>query len=189
METKTKSQAGKTYLQPGHAAARPRLGRTGRTRRPRPGSPQGSRPERTPRLTARSLSQLTPKGLSPAHGLDSFSPRLVPLTDSLAKLQLPQPHLLGLGSHLLPGRQSLHSCRHCLRLQLIAEQPKVRHLGALLGEALIGLGKHDSLGPQRILDVALTVEEQRLGGAHVRKFLRKENRTLQRMPWSRKVYI
>jgi hypothetical protein len=90
---------------------------------------------------------------------------------------------------LLLGRQSLRSCRHRLRLQLIAEQPKVRHLGALLGEALVGLGKHGSLGPQRILDVALTAKEQRLGSAHVRKFLRKENRILQRMLWSRKVYI
>jgi hypothetical protein len=66
---------------------------------------------------------------------------------------------------------------------------KVRHLGTLLGEALIGLGKHGSLGPQRIPDVALTADEQRLGGAHVRKFLRRENRILQRMPWSRKVYV
>jgi hypothetical protein len=58
-----------------------------------------------------------------------------------------------------------------------------------LGEALIGLGKHGSLGPQRIPDVPLAAEEQRLGGAHVRKFLRRENRILRRIPWSRKVYI
>ena len=52
----------------------------------------------------RGLSQLTPKGLILAHGLGSLAPRLVPLTDDLAKLQLPLLHLLGLGSHLLPGR-------------------------------------------------------------------------------------
>jgi hypothetical protein len=52
----------------------------------------------------RSLSQLTPKGLSPAHGLGSLAPRLVLLADDLAKLQLPLLQLLGLGSHLLPGR-------------------------------------------------------------------------------------
>jgi hypothetical protein len=100
-----------------------------------------------------SLSQLTPKRLSPAHGLGSLAPRLIPLADSLAKLQLSLPHLLGLGSHLLPGRQSLRSCRRrlcpcrrCLRLQPVAEQPKVRHLGAPLGKALIGLGKRGPLG-------------------------------------------
>jgi hypothetical protein len=55
-----------------------------------------------------------------------MTPGLVPLTDDLAKLQPPQLHLLGLGSHLLPGRRSLFSSRHrCLRLQLIAERPKV----------------------------------------------------------------
>jgi hypothetical protein len=52
----------------------------------------------------RSLSQLTPKGLSPAHSLGSLAPRLVPLADDLDMLQLPLLHLLGLGSHLLPGR-------------------------------------------------------------------------------------
>jgi hypothetical protein len=35
-----------TYLRPGRAPARPRLGRTGQTRRLRPGPQQGSRPER-----------------------------------------------------------------------------------------------------------------------------------------------
>jgi hypothetical protein len=109
---------------------------------------------------------------------------------------LPLLHLLCLGSHLLPGRRSLRPCRRCLyprrrclRLQFITEQSKVCHLGAPLGEALIGLGKRGPLRPQRIPDVALAADEQRLGGAHVRKFPRKENRILQRMPWSRKGYV
>jgi hypothetical protein len=81
----------------------------------------------------RSLSQLSPEDLSPAHGLGSVTPGLVPLANDLAKLQPPLLHLLGLGSHLLLGRRSLFSsrlrlcpCRHrCLRLQLIAERPKI----------------------------------------------------------------
>jgi hypothetical protein len=84
----------------------------------------------------RNLSQLSPNGLSPAHGLGSVNPGLVPLTDDLAKLQPPLLHLLGLGSHLLPDRRSLFSSRlrlcprrhRCLRLQLIAERPKVLKL-------------------------------------------------------------
>jgi hypothetical protein len=84
----------------------------------------------------RSLGQLSPEDLSPAHGLGTMTPGLVPLADDLAKLQPPLLHLLGLGSHLLPGRRSLFSSRlhlcprrhRCLRLQLIAEQPKVLKL-------------------------------------------------------------
>jgi hypothetical protein len=80
-----------------------------------------------------SLSQLSPEDLSPAHGLDSMTSGLVPLADNLAKLQPPLPHLLGQGSHELPGRRSLFSSRlrlyprrrRCLWLQLIAERPKV----------------------------------------------------------------
>jgi hypothetical protein len=106
---------------------------------------------------------------------------LVPLADDLAKLQLPLLHLCSCQHRLCPRRRYL-------RLQLITEQPKVRQLGAPLGEAFISLGKRGLLGPQRTLDVALTADEQRLGGAHIRKFLRKENRILQRMPWSSKVY-
>jgi hypothetical protein len=64
------------------------------------------------------------------------TPGLVPLTDDLAKLQPPLLHLLGLGSHMLPGQRSLFSSRlrlcprrhRCLRLQLIAVQPKVLKL-------------------------------------------------------------
>jgi hypothetical protein len=64
------------------------------------------------------------------------TPGLVPLADDLAKLQPPLLHLLGLGSHLLLGRRSLFLSRlslcprrhRCLRLQLIAERPKVLEL-------------------------------------------------------------
>jgi hypothetical protein len=106
---------------------------------------------------------------------------LVPLADDLTKLQLSLLHLCPCQRHLYPR------CRY-LRLQLIIEQPKVRHLGAPLGEAFISLGKRGLLGPQRTPDAALTADEQLLGGAHIRKFLRKENRISQNMPWSRKVY-
>jgi hypothetical protein len=101
-----------------------------------PGSPPGSRPEQTPRRPLRSLSQLSPEDISPAHGLGSVTPGFVPLADDLAKLQPPLLHLLGQGSHVLPGRRSVFSsqlrlcpCRHrCLRLQLITERPKVLEL-------------------------------------------------------------
>jgi hypothetical protein len=84
----------------------------------------------------RSLSQLSPEDLNPAHGLGSVTPGLVPLADDLTKLQPPLLHLLSLGSHMLPGRRSLFSSRLCLcprrhcclRLQLIAERPKVLKL-------------------------------------------------------------
>jgi hypothetical protein len=58
---------------------------------------------------------------------------MVPLVDDLAKLQPPLPHPFGQGSHVLPGRRSLFLSQLCLcprrrrrlRLQLIAERPKV----------------------------------------------------------------
>jgi hypothetical protein len=61
---------------------------------------------------------------------------LVPPADDLAKLQPPLLHLLGLASHVLPGRRSLFSSRlrlcprrhRCLRLLLIAERLKVLKL-------------------------------------------------------------
>ena len=59
----------------------------------------------------RTHSQLSPEDLSPAHGLGSVTPGLVPLADDLAKLQPPLLHLLGLGSHLLLGRRNLFSSR------------------------------------------------------------------------------
>jgi hypothetical protein len=62
--------------------------------------------------------------------------------------------------------------------QLIAEQPKVRRLGAPLGEALGGLGKRGPQEPQRTPDVGLAADERRLGGAQI---LRRESGTLQRM--------
>lgn len=40
-----------------------------------------------------------------------------------------------------------------------------------MGEAFISLGKRGPLGPQRTPDAALTADEQRLGGAHIRRFL------------------
>jgi hypothetical protein len=52
----------------------------------------------------RSLSQLSPEDISPAHGLDSPTPASVPPVDDLARFQPPLLRLLGLGSHLLLGR-------------------------------------------------------------------------------------
>jgi hypothetical protein len=80
----------------------PRLGPHGQALRKGPG-PSG-------RLgwPLRSLSQLSPEDLSPAHGLGSVTLGLVPLADDLAKLQPPLLHLLSLGSHLLLGRRSLY---------------------------------------------------------------------------------
>ena len=105
----------------------PRLGPHGQVLR------KGSGPSGRLGWPLHSLSQLSPEDLSPAHGLGSMTPGLVPLTDNLAKLQPPLPHLLGQGSHVLPGRRSLFSSRlrlcprrhRCLRLRLIAERPKV----------------------------------------------------------------
>jgi hypothetical protein len=105
----------------------PRLGPHGQVLR------KGSSPSGRLGWPLRSLSQLSPEDLSPAHGLGSVTPGLVLLADDLAKLQPPLLHLLGLGSHMLSGRRSLFSSRlrlcprqhRCLRLQLIAERPKV----------------------------------------------------------------
>jgi hypothetical protein len=108
----------------------PRLGPHGQVLR------KGSVPSGRLGWPLRSLSQLSPEDLSPARGLGNMTPGLVPLADNLAKLQPPLPHLLGQVSHVLPGRRSLfssrlrlcpHRCR-CLRLQLIAERPKVLKL-------------------------------------------------------------
>jgi hypothetical protein len=54
----------------------------------------------------RSLSQLTPEDISPAHGLGSPTPGLVPPVDDLARFQPPLLRLLDLGSPLLLGRRS-----------------------------------------------------------------------------------
>jgi hypothetical protein len=88
---------------------------------------------------------------------------LVPLADDLAKLQL------------MPSR--LCACRRCLRSQIDAEQPKVRHLGAPLGEALGSLDKRGPQEPQRTPDIGLAADERRLGGAQIRQILRKGSET------------
>jgi hypothetical protein len=54
----------------------------------------------------RSLSQLSPEDISPAHGLGNPTPALVLPVDDPARFQPPPLHLLGLGSHLLLGRRS-----------------------------------------------------------------------------------
>jgi hypothetical protein len=54
-----------------------------------------------------SLSQLISEDISPAHGLGSPTPGLIPLVDDLARFQPPLLRLLGMGSPLLLGRQSL----------------------------------------------------------------------------------
>jgi hypothetical protein len=59
----------------------------------------------------RSLSQLSPVDISPAHGLGSLTPGLVPPVDDLARFQPPLLCLLGLGSQLLLGRRSFFSSR------------------------------------------------------------------------------
>jgi hypothetical protein len=53
-----------------------------------------------------SLNQLSPEDISPAHGLGSPTPGLVPPVDDLARFQTPLLCLLDLGSPLLLGRQS-----------------------------------------------------------------------------------
>jgi hypothetical protein len=59
----------------------------------------------------RSLSQLSTEDISLAHGLGSPTPGSVPPVDDLARFQPPLLRLLGLGSHLLLGRQSFFSSR------------------------------------------------------------------------------
>jgi hypothetical protein len=63
-------------------------------------------PSRRLNRPLRSLNQLSPEDISPAHGLDSPTPGLVPPVDDLARFQPPLLRLLGLGSHLLLGRRS-----------------------------------------------------------------------------------
>jgi hypothetical protein len=55
----------------------------------------------------RSLSQLSPEDISPAHGLGSPTHGLVPPVDDPVRLRPPLLRLLGLGSPLLLGRRSL----------------------------------------------------------------------------------
>jgi hypothetical protein len=72
---------------------------------------KGPGPSRYLDRPLRSLSQLSPEDISPAHGLGSMTPRLVPLADDLAKLQPPLLYLLGQGGHVLPGQRSFFSSR------------------------------------------------------------------------------
>jgi hypothetical protein len=83
----------------------PRLGHR------RQGLLQEPGPSRRPDRPLRSLSQLSPKDTSPAHGLSSPTPGLVPPVDNLARSQPPLLRLLGLGSPLLLGRRSFFSSR------------------------------------------------------------------------------
>jgi hypothetical protein len=62
----------------------------------------------------RSLSQLSPEDISPAHGLGSLTLGLVPPADDLSRFQPPLLHLLGQGGHVLPGQRSFFSSRLCL---------------------------------------------------------------------------
>jgi hypothetical protein len=72
---------------------------------------KGPGPGRHLNRPLRSLNQLSPEDISPAHGLGSMTLGLVPLADDLAKLQPPLLHLLGQGGHVLPGRRSFSSSR------------------------------------------------------------------------------
>jgi hypothetical protein len=94
--------------QPRRKMSAPRLGhhRQGLLREPGPS-------RRLDRLL-RSLSQLSPEDISPANGLGSPTPGLVPLGDDLARFQLPLLCLPGLGNHLLLGRRSPFSSQLCL---------------------------------------------------------------------------
>jgi hypothetical protein len=90
-------------------------------------------PSRRLNWPLRSLSQLSPRDNSPAHGLGSPTPGPVPPVDNPASFQPPLLRLLGLGSPPLLGRRSFFSSRfrlcprshRCLRLRLIAERPRV----------------------------------------------------------------
>jgi hypothetical protein len=59
----------------------------------------------------RSLSQLSPEDISPAHGLGGPTPGLVLPVDDLARFQPPLLHLLGQEAHVLPGQRSFFSSR------------------------------------------------------------------------------
>jgi hypothetical protein len=85
---------------PRRKTSAPRLGHH------RQGLLQEPGPSRRPDRPLRSLSQLSPEDTSPAHGLGSPTPGLVPPVDDLARSQSPLLRLLGLGSPLLLGRRS-----------------------------------------------------------------------------------
>jgi hypothetical protein len=83
----------------------PRLGHR------RQGLLQGPGPGKHLDRLLRNLSQLSPKDISPAHGLGSITLKMVSLTDDPARLRPPLLHLLDLGSCLLLGRRSPFSSR------------------------------------------------------------------------------
>jgi hypothetical protein len=85
---------------PRRKTSAPRLGHR------RQGLLQKPGPSRRLDQPLRSLSQLSPEDISPAHGLGSPTPASVSLVDDLAKFQPPLLRLLGLGSPLLLGRRS-----------------------------------------------------------------------------------
>jgi hypothetical protein len=93
---------------PRRKTSAPRLGHR------RQGLLQEPGPSRWLDQSLRSLSQLSPEDVSPAHGLGSPTPGLVPPVDDPARLQPPLPRLLGLGSPLLLGRRSFFSSQLCL---------------------------------------------------------------------------
>jgi hypothetical protein len=106
-------------------------------------------------------SKVCCKGSSPAFGLGSPAPRLVSRIGDLVELRLPSLHLCAC-------RCRLCACRCRLCSQIGAEQPKVRHLDALLGEARSSPGKRGPQGSQRAPDIDLVADERRLGGAQIR---------------------
>jgi hypothetical protein len=79
----------------------------------------------------------------------------------------------------------LCACRCRLGSQIGAEQPKVRHLGALLREARSSPGERGPQGSQRALDVDLVADERRLG-AQIHQILREGSGASQKTPWSQK---
>jgi hypothetical protein len=108
------------------------------------------------------------KGSGPAFSLGSPAPRLISLIDDLVELRLSSLHL--------------YACRCCLCSQIGAEQPKVRHLGALLGEARGSPGERGPQGSQRAPDIDLVADERRLGGAQIRQILREGSGASQSTP-------
>jgi hypothetical protein len=99
---------------------------------------------------------------------------LVSLIGDLVELQLSSLHLC--------------ACRCRLCSQIGAEQPKVRHLGAPLGEARSSPGERGPQGSQRAPDIDLVADERRLGGAQIRQILREGSGASQKTPWSQKRY-
>ena len=118
--------------------------------------------------------QVRCKGSGPAFGLGSPAPRLISLIDDPIELRLSTLYL--------------YTRRCCLCSQIGAEQPKVRYLGAPLGEARGSPGKRGPQGSQRAPDVDLATDKRRLGGAQIRQILREGNGASQKTPWSQKRY-